>query len=457
MLALTLTSGAMSGLVTSRPALSATEAITPALSVTFEPRILDGAIHSLIVEERLDGVSAGPSAPLLQLAHVTFNVPTVATTLEHLEAEDARGPLALEARDAGEGAAAVRQWFPARTIAAPVKVRYEALPPAAVAPRGAAPPIELRVESGALSGGGATLLLRPIAPRVALTIGWRSPSGAAGNLPVDSLAGRPERAFETSQLDQVFLMAGALGRYPDARNAQGFQAVWQGTPPFDAAALMAWTERLHAYMVGFFRSSIAPYTVFLRRNPVNAGGGIGMLHSFVATFGDAASAGDAGKNPEDLKLTLSHEMFHTFQPNLTLSEGPEALAASWFNEGLAVFYQRLLPLRAGLIDAKAFLEDVNFTAGRYYTSAFANLPNSEIPARFWQDTRVRTLPYDRGSLYFATVDEAIRRNSHGRRSLDDLMLALRARQDAGEPVTLAAWESAVRNELGEEGVRAFRE
>jgi predicted metalloprotease with PDZ domain len=339
----------------------------------------------------------------------------------------------------------MRRWFPDRAVLGSIDVRYEAPAPSKVAPLGAAPPIELRIESGAISGGAATVLLRPVVAKLQASIAWKLDKSAANASAVDSLAGLSEPPAAPRKIDEVFLMAGNLARYPNQRNTLGFQAVWQGEPPFDARALMQWTESLHSEYIRFFSVKPAPYTVFLRRNPVNAGGGIGMRRSFVATFGENT---DTGRNPDALKLTLAHEMFHTFQPRLTMPEGPESLAGSWFNEGLAVFYQRVLPFRAGLIDSKTFLDDVNYYAGRYYTSALGNLPNAEIPARFWEDTRVRTLPYDRGFLYFVTVDEAVRRVSHGRRSLDDLMLEMKARESAGDAVTPEAWEAVIKRELG---------
>jgi carboxypeptidase C (cathepsin A) len=430
------------------------EPASASMSVTLQPLLRDGKMRGLIVEEQIEGVDASPQTPLLELLHVIYNVPTVATTLENLSARDEQGRLTLTTRDVGEGANVVRRWFPDRAVNGRVQVRYDAPAPTAAAPRGAAPPIELRIEAGAISGGAATVLLRPHVAKLRTRITWTLDSLPAHASAIDSLAGQPEEPSEPRDLDQIFLMAGELAHCPDRRNALGFQAVWQGEPPFDARALMQWTERLHSDYVRFFHAKPAPYTVFLRRNPVNAGGGVGMHRSFVATFG-----GDSGNgtDPEALKLTLAHEMFHTFQPHMTSAEGPESLAGSWFNEGLAVFYQRVLPFRAGLIDAKAFLDDLNYNAARYYTSAFANLPNSEIPARFWEDTRVRTLPYDRGFLYFATVDEAVRRASHGERSLDDLMLEMKARESAGQPVTPEAWEAAVQRELGDSGSRAFRD
>ena len=126
------------------------------------------------------------------------------------------------------------------------------------------------------------------------------------------------------------------------------------------------------------------------------------------------------------------------------------------NEGLATLYQRRLPLRFGLVTPDAFLKDVNFHAGRYYSSVMAGVPNAEIAKRFWADTRIRTLPYDRGMLYFSTVDTAVRHSSRGRRSLDDMMLAMLRRERSGTLLTNADWEDQLTRELGAEAVVEFR-
>jgi hypothetical protein len=424
----------------------------PSLSINLRPLLQDGAIVGLSVEQALDGVQADTTTALLELPLVIYNVPTAADSVTSLSARDATGSFTLSSRDESSGEETVRRWFPDRTVSGRVHVSYAVARANTLAPRGAAPPIEMRIEDNALSGGAAILILRPVVPKLRIAIAW-DPHELPGAAGMDSLAGIARASESPALLNEIFLMAGHFGRYPTQRSSLGFQAVWQGQPPFDAPMLMQWTERLHTYYVRFFRAEAQPYTVFLRHNPVNAGGGIGMTRSFVTTFGDRG----LGDDPRDLQFTLAHEMFHTFQPHLTSAQGPESLANSWFNEGLAVFYQRVLPLRSGLIDSRAFLEDLNFHAGRYYTNALGNVPNAEVPARFWEDTRIRTLPYDRGFLYFATVDEAVRRVSEGKRSLDDLMLQMQARETAGEAVADESWASAVRSELGETGVKAFRD
>jgi predicted metalloprotease with PDZ domain len=206
--------------------------------------------------------------------------------------------------------------------------------------------------------------------------------------------------------------------------------------------MMAWTERLHAYYERFFRDRTHPaYFVFARPNPITAGSGIGLLHSFLVTYGPQSQA-------DELKVVTAHEMLHTWVDSL---DEPQGLASSWFGEGLAVYYERALPLRSGAFTPAEFLKDLNQTAARYYTDALIHTPNAQIPAGFWRDTRIRVLPYDRGSLYFAALDSKILEASHGKRSLDDLVLAMLERRRLGEPMDLGAWIALLRAELGPEG------
>jgi predicted metalloprotease with PDZ domain len=223
-------------------------------------------------------------------------------------------------------------------------------------------------------------------------------------------------------------------------------SAWEGHPPFDAGALMSWTKTLHDAYDGFFHvDRTRPYGVFLRRNLVNAGGGVELDGAFIGSWGAKADV-------SGFKVTLAHEMLHTYVGGL---DAPNGLEGSWFTEGMAVFYARRLALRFHHIDADQFLEDLNSTAARYYTDPLSGTPNAEIPQRFWADTRIRVLPYDRGSLYFTVVDSEMRRASHGQRSLDDLLMSMLARRHAGTPMDQAAWVDTVTQALGPRGKTEF--
>ncbi|MCD9030539.1 peptidase M61 [Luteimonas sp. Y-2-2-4F] len=426
----------------------------PALAYVLRPLpSADGArVEAVEVALTMSGAVPAEGEPLLQMPLVASNVPTVASELDGLEAHDARGRLPLRVEQTGEDPAIQRRWFAGRVPEGEVRLRYRAPAATALAARGAAPPIELRGDSGAVSAGGATFLLRPAAGDYRIRADWdlsALPDGAVGLSSLDTLA--RDEAVPASLVDSAFFMAGMIQRYPETGAADRFFSAWQGETPFDAREMMVWGEALYARFLEVFDAAPTPYGVFMRRNQVNPGGGIGMHRSFVLTYGDTR-----GNDPEALRFTLAHEMFHTFQPLMARGRGmDESLGAAWFNEGLAVFYQGELPFRFGMVTPEAYLRDLNFTMARLYTSLFAGTPNREVAGRFWEDTRIRTLPYDRGYVYFVNVDAAVRRASGGARSLDDLMLALRARRERGLPVEQADWEALVGEELGAEGVAAF--
>ena len=442
------------------PALAA----EPALTLTLAPRTTGVETTSVDVSLRFEGIGTAAGAPLLRLPLVVSNVDTVATTLTALRAEDAKGPLRLTARDVDLPETSARdavtggpsrEWTADRATVGTLSIRYTVPAGATLPPRGPAPPFAFSNDGNATSAAGHVFLLLPPAPhRYRTTIDWKLDDALKGSRAFSSFgAGKvsPPEPVSGTELRMSFFMAGPVGAYPAKVPETGFFSAWQGAAPFDANALMQWTSTLHGHYARFFGQSVPPsYGVFLRYNPINAGGGVGLHHSFVTTFG---RDGGQGTDPTQLKFTLAHEMFHTFQPFL---DQPVGLAASWFGEGLATFYQTRLPLRFGLITADEFLADINDTAARYYTSLMATAPNSEVPKRFWADTRIRTLPYDRGMLYFATVDDAVRKASGGRRSLDDLMLEMLRLQRSGQKLSTAVWEQQLRRELGEAAVADFR-
>ena len=314
---------------------------------------------------------------------------------------------------------------------------------------GAAPPLELRGEEGGFSGQAATFLLLPATnANFSFQIHWdlsEQPNGAVGLSTFGRGDQKASHRMTAEEIGGLYFFGGQLQLYPERSTPQGFFSAVQGRPPFDGIALMQWTEKLYRYYFGFFRAEKAePYAVLLRRNPINAGGGVELGNAFIGTF-------DKQTNTEDLKMTLAHEMVHTFVRGL---EGDE-FAGSWFTEGIAVYYERLLPLRAGVITADDFLRDVNSTAARYYTNALQQTPNSEIGAQFWAETRVRVLPYDRGSLYFAELDRQIRHASDGKRSLDQLILAMLQKRRSGGRMDEQSWRELLRKELGQSAIDAF--
>ncbi|MGH8180860.1 MAG: peptidase M61 [Steroidobacteraceae bacterium] len=426
------------------------------LTITLTPAAAgaDGNIPYVDVRVVAPDMSVAAGKPLLRLPLVSSNVTTLAGELEDLRVADSKGALTLATRDdAPSGLMFFRHWYASRPVSGTLTIRYRAPITNALNPRGAAPPLELRTESGGFSGDASTFLVLPDTDRAwRIALRWDFTAlgpGAAGL----STLGAGDVGFAAGGQDMepklsavydggLYVMGGRIHTHPSPLSGAGFMSAWQGQPPFDANALMQWTQSLYGSYERFFRAPPRqPYEVFLRRNLLNAGGGVEVGRSFVGTFDEQTQA-------RDLELTLAHEMVHTFVGGL---DDPKGLLSAWYAEGLAVYYERVLPWRAGLISTDEFLADLNKTAARYYTDLLNDTPNGEIPARFWADTRVRVLPYDRGSLYFAALNAQLRGLSHGKRSLDDLVLQMVARRRRGLPVDEAAWVSLVRQAIGRPG------
>ena len=148
---------------------------------------------------------------------------------------------------------------------------------------------------------------------------------------------------------------------------------------------------------------------------------------------------------DQLQELLAHEMAHNW-PAMQGEHGETA----WYSEGAAEYYSLVFAHRAGLLDRAGLLREVNQRATNYYTHPFRSLSNAEAAQRFWSDPFVQQVPYGRGFLYLAQTDAAIRRASNGRKSLDDIVRAIRARQVAGQPYGIPVWLELVGAEIGRE-------
>ena len=428
------------------------------ISLSLKPILgADGTVISHVhVAMRIRGLELTPGEALIQMPLLFDNFETTARSIADLEVTDSGGSVPVLARDHESTGSANRTWIATRPVSGEVSIHYSIAVHAISHSLGAAPPLELRSEGCSFSGGGVSLIALPASLQLfEVDVNWNLtglPPGAKGITTFGEGRACSQTPISLAQLKETYFMAGAVGHYSDGA---GFFGAWQGTPPYDAKALLHWSNQLYdGYKEFFGVRSTRTLGVFLRRNPVNAGGGREGYRSFVVTYGHGM-----GNNAQSMRFVISHEMFHTFSPMLNRPRSAAEnfrLVDRWFSEGLAVFYAGLLPLRLGLIGDAEYVNDLNFYAGRYYTSDMMRVPNADLPLRYWADTRVRTLAYDRGMLYFASVDCEVRRTTGNRYSLDDIVRELRAREEDGRTIDNGDWEEQVRLHLGAPGIEQFR-
>lgn len=429
----------------------------PSLSVGLKPIVAaDGEADEVEATISIAARSIEAGSPVVQLPLVSGNVLTAATTLAGLDARDDLGSLSLAAEDRGDDASGFRVWSARRAVRGTLVLKYRVPAAGLTGVRGAGTPVEMRADDNAVSGSASTfLLLPPGADAFRFSLKWDLSAFPTGSKALSSFGPgdvAPRNGVGLEAIRSSFFMAGRIGTFPSPGGAKGFNAAWQGSLPVPGEPLMQWTQSLYDHYSQLYkRSPEEPYSVFVRYNPLNGGGGVGQYRSFVLTYKDEWPANE----DEWLKFVLAHEMYHTFQPQIEAAPG--TMSGSWFNEGTAVFYGWTLPHRFGLSGSDYLLSQVNMSAMRYYTSIKAHLSNDEVAKNFWADTRIRMLAYDRGAFYFALVDQAIRKRSAGKRSLDDLMLVLKEREKAKGTLTAADWESVVSAELGAAAVTDFRD
>ncbi len=164
-------------------------------------------------------------------------------------------------------------------------------------------------------------------------------------------------------------------------------------------------------------------------------GGIEHSNSAAISFN-----GESLAKPEGYLRWLSyvtHEYFHNFNVKRIrpLALGPfdytqENLTSMlWVSEGLSVYYEDLLLVRAGLMTRGQYLEKMAAAIAKF-ENAPGHLYQSAVEASLTTWTAPFTgrgaaiSYYDNGAMLGALLDLSIRNLSHNRKSLDDVMRSL---------------------------------
>jgi predicted metalloprotease with PDZ domain len=149
---------------------------------------------------------------------------------------------------------------------------------------------------------------------------------------------------------------------------------------------------------GFWNDDQFPYFLVTLK-PYDRDSGSSDGSAFTNAFWMYVSRQDsfAGLLPQ-----LAHEAFHAWNP-ARMGVLPKSDAIQWFTEGLTDYYAYRLLLQAGVLKPTAYIDSLN--------QALRRFPSSSDP-------------YVRGRVIGLWLDAAIRRDSLGQRSLDDVMFEM---------------------------------
>ncbi len=297
----------------------------------------------------------------------------------------------------------------------------------------------LRVAGDRLSGVGHAFLLlprldAPVPARIRVHLGaLRRGADAASSF---GFGAEVVTTATSEDLAHAAYVAGMLWQERDA----GEQAalVVLGDPPFDTRTALDHTLAARAAIERFFADPAAPpsappvtpapFTILLVAQPGlgRAREGASLTRS-LGVFFDARQPFDAA-----LDLVIAHELLHRFLGGTVRLAGRDGREAAWFSEGFTVHFARRILLDAGLLAPEGFADDVNRTLG----DGDERLPSA----------------YVHGALAAAWLDAALRRASHGRRSLDDVVrdLVAEARATGNETLPLASLRDTLARAIGPE-------
>lgn len=137
---------------------------------------------------------------------------------------------------------------------------------------------------------------------------------------------------------------------------------------------------------------------------------------------------------------VSHEYFHHFNVKRIrpIALGPfdydkENLTNMlWVSEGLTVYYQDIVMVRAGLMTRDTYLEKMknainrfeNSPGRRYQSATDSSMNTWNSGSGVGGDRNVTISYYDNGAMLGAMLDLKIRNESNNRKSMDDVMRAL---------------------------------
>jgi predicted metalloprotease with PDZ domain len=152
---------------------------------------------------------------------------------------------------------------------------------------------------------------------------------------------------------------------------------------------------------------------------------------------------------EDFLTLVAHEFFHLWNVKRIRPKELEAFdydgenytPSLWFSEGATSFYDSLIPMRAGLYDARTYLKSLSKTITRFLTTPGRLVqPLSESSFDAWiklyrPDTNTPNSQmsyYLKGEMVTFLLDLALRRRHENQRSMDDVMRKLWTEFGQGE-------------------------
>ena len=308
-------------------------------------------------------------------------------------------------------------------------------------PVGKNPAFDLGYEDGGMSGSGMSFMPSFGDAQFQYVVDWNLEKLPTGYRGIWSLGeGRTETVRDGRVLAESFYYAGNIKGCEE--NGCGFY--WLENPKLPAEEAGTFVKKLFGKMAVFFQDTNEPYNVFSRKVPEvltgrNKMGGIALTRSFLYLYPLENPPGE-----KELKFLFPHEMVHNWP---RLKDEPFG-ACTWYVEGTAEYYSMILTDRYGMLEREELIHQLNKRAKDYYENPRIQVTNQFAGEHLFMDQEATLVPYGRGFFYLLHMEEVIRKATEGKRSLDDVVLAILKRTRAGEECGNEVWLEEVQRIAG---------
>ncbi|WP_299115922.1 M1 family aminopeptidase [uncultured Winogradskyella sp.] len=147
--------------------------------------------------------------------------------------------------------------------------------------------------------------------------------------------------------------------------------------------------------------------------------GSGLTNSFATN-----ASNNKFLDVEGLVYLFNHELQHNWTGSLIKNDDEEK--QYWFSEGFTEYYtlKNIAKAKVYNLDESYFIKKFNEFVRELFTSPVNEMPNSELNYEtFWSGKEgVQKLPYRRGAVFAFYLDNKIKKDTNGEKSLDDLLL-----------------------------------
>ena len=352
---------------------------------------------------------------------------------ENFAAADEKGDIPLSVRDTEPYPLSLRHWRAQRDTEGHISVQYDVTPCEGLKAGHHGPYFQFAHEAGGVSGPGIAFLLDIPDWRGRLCLRWdmsHMPPGSRGVCTWGE--GDVEKEGSLDLLRQIYYAFGPVQSIEEGE----FGFYWLTEPSFDVGALADYARGLFRVMRRFFHDSQGTYRIFMRHDRTETSGGTALMRSYMFGWNDVQPV-----SVRDKQNLLAHEMVHNWP---TMNDEPYG-ETTWYVEGTAEYYSIMIPLRAGLISKAQALAEIQRRTDEYYLNPTRHLSDPEAAKICWQDRRAQRLAYGRGVFFLANTDARIRRATSGEKSLDDVVLSLLSRSNAGEKLGNEAFLETVQS------------